>query len=79
MTLKLIKMLVHSNPNIQEFLDKHRLLFQGIVKLESDENISLIAQYTRKIPHSMKSKVNEKLKEMCERDIIEKAEGDTSW
>lgn len=49
------------------------------VKLEIDENISPIAQRARRIPHSMKSKVNEKLKEMREQDIIEEIEGATPW
>ncbi len=49
------------------------------VKLEVDQNITPVAQRARRIPHSMKSKVNAKLKEMLEEDIIEKAEGATPW
>ena len=78
--------LQHSNPNIQELLYKHRPLFHSIgklkgweVKLEIDENILPIAQRARRTPNSMKLKVNEKLKEMREQDIIQKAEAAAPW
>ena len=86
MTLGLLKTFVntvilqHSNPYVQELLNKHRSLFQGMSKLkgreiepEIDESISPIAQHARIIPHSMK------LKEMHKQDIIEKVEGVTPW
>ena len=76
----------HPHPDVQRIIDKHKLLFQGIgklkgteVKLEIDEKVEPVAQRARRIPHSMTSKVNEKLKEMLEQDIIEKAEGATPW
>lgn len=76
----------HPNPDVQRIINKHKSLFQGIgklkgteVKLEIDENITPVVQRARRIPHSMKSKVNAKLKEMLEQDIIEKAEGATPW
>ena len=72
----------HSHPDVQRIIDNHKFLFQGIgklkgteVKLEIDEKVEPIAQRARRISHSMTSKVNEKLKEMLEQDIIEKAEG----
>ena len=76
----------HPHPGVQQIIDKHRLLFQGIgklkgteVKLEIDEKVEPVAQRARRIPHSMTSKVNEKLKEILEQDITEKAGGATPW
>ena len=76
----------HSHPDVQRIIDNHKFLFQGIgklkgteVKLEIDKKVEPIAQRARRISHSMTSRVNEKLKEMLEQDIIEKAEGATSW
>ena len=75
----------HPHPGVQQIIDKHKLLFQGIgklkgteVKLEIDEKVEPVTQRARRIRHSMTSKVNEKLKEMLEQDITEKAEG-TPW
>ena len=92
MTLGLLKKFVntvvlqHSNPYIQELLNKHRSFFQGMgklkgreIKLEIDKSITPIAHRAGRIPLSMKSKVNEKLKEMHEQDIIVKVEGVTPW
>lgn len=73
-------------PDIQRIVDKHAKLFQGTgnlkgqeVTLEIDPTVTPVAQPTRKIPHSMKSKVNKKLQEMKDEGIIEKVEGATPW
>ena len=49
------------------------------VKLEIDESVTPVAQPPRRIPHSMKSKVNSKLEEMRNEGIIEKVQGATPW
>ena len=49
------------------------------MKLEIDPTIAPVAQPGRKIPHSMKSKVNKKLAEMRDEGIIEKVVGATPW
>ena len=49
------------------------------MKLEIDPTVTPVAQPSRKIPHSMKSKVNKKLAEMRDEGIIEKVEGATPW
>ena len=74
------------DPDIQQIIDKHAKVFQGTgnlkdreVKLEIDPTITPVAQPTRKIPHSMKSKVNKKLAEMRDEGIIEKVLGATNW
>ena len=49
------------------------------VKLEMDTTVPPVAQTTRRLPHSMRKKVNEKLHEMEEQGIIEKVKGVTPW
>ena len=70
--------------DVQQIIDKHAKLFQGTgnlkdqeVKLEIDPTVTPVAQPSRKIPHSMKSKVNKKLAEMRDEGIIEKVVGST--
>ena len=74
------------DPDVQQIIDKHAKLFQGTgnlkdreVKLEIDPTVTPVAQPSRKIPHSMKSKVNKKLAEMRDEGIIEKVVGATPW
>ena len=74
------------DPDVQQIIDKHAKLFQGTgnlkdreVKLEIDLTVTPVAQPSRKIPHSMKSKVNKKLAEMRDEGIIEKVVGATPW
>ena len=76
----------HPDPRIAQVLQKHHRVFQGTgnlknckVKLEVDPNVSPIAQHSRRLPHSMRKKVNEKLHEMEEQGIIEKVKGVTPW
>ena len=61
-----------------ELLTSTNCYSKVLEKLEIDEKVESVAQRARRIPHSMTSKVNEKLKEMLEQDI-EKAEGATPW
>ena len=63
-----------------EMLHQYEALFQGTgnlkgvdVKLEIDETVQPVAQPARCIPHSMTSKVNNKLQEMREEGINEKS------
>ena len=49
------------------------------VKLEISSTVTRVTQNGRRLPHSMRKKVNEKLKEMKEQDIIEKVDGMTPW
>jgi hypothetical protein len=76
----------HKDPVIAQLLQKHEHLFKGTgglkgveVKLEIDESVPPIAQSSRRIPHNMKQKVNEKLHEMRDNSIIEKVNGATPW
>ena len=76
----------HSNPRIAQILQQHNKVFQGMgnlknceVKLEINPTVTPVTQNSRRLPHSMRKKVNEKLKEMEEQDIIEKVDGVTPW
>lgn len=78
--------IAHHDADVSKILQRHQKLFQGTgnlknreVKLEIDESITPVAQPARRIPHSLKSKVNAKLQEMKEQGIIEKVEGATPW
>ena len=70
--------------NIMEKYDK---LCEGIgmlkdykLKLNIDETVPPVAQKIRRIPFGLRDKVNEKLDELLENDIIEEVpEGPTSW
>ena len=74
------------DPDVQQIINKHAKLFQGTgnlkdreVKLDIDPTVTPVAQPSRKIPHSLKSKVNKKLAEMRDEGIIEKVKGATPW
>ena len=76
----------HEDPVIAKLLSKHEKLFKGTgnlkgvqVKLEIDDTIPPVAQSSRRIPHNMRKRVNEKLREMREDGIIEKVDGATPW
>ncbi|CAB3985042.1 Transposon Tf2-9 poly, partial [Paramuricea clavata] len=77
---------VQQDHDVRRIINKHPKLFEGTgnlkgreVKLEIDPTVTPVAQTNRKIPHSMKTKVNKKLQEMREEGIIEKVEGATPW
>ncbi len=60
--------------------------FQGLGKLKDyqakihiDPNVTPVAQNARRIPFSMREKVDKKIQEMLDLDIIEKVEGPTPW
>ena len=76
----------HPDPRIAQVLQNHHKVFQGMgnlknckVTLEVDPTVSPVAQHSRRLPHSMRKKVNEKLHEMEEQGIIEKVKGVTPW
>ncbi|CAB4016987.1 Hypothetical predicted protein [Paramuricea clavata] len=85
-TLNINNIMQHEDPAIVKLLNKHEKLFEGTgnlksveVKLEIDETVPPVAQSSRRIPHNMKKKVNEKLHKMREDGIIEKVDGATPW
>ncbi|CAB4037162.1 Retrovirus-related Pol poly [Paramuricea clavata] len=77
---------VQQDHDVRRIINKHPKLFEGTgnlkgreVKLEIDPTITPVTQTNRKIPHSMKTKVNKKLQEMREEEIIEKVGGSNAW
>ena len=70
------------NPLLVEFED----LFHGLgllkgqeIKFEIDPSVKPITQHLRKIPFHMRGKVENKIKQLLELDVIERVEGPTSW
>ena len=65
---------------------KYPNVFSGVGKLKDravqlhiDPNVTPVAQPMRRTPFSMRSKLEEKIKELIELDIIEPAQGPTPW
>lgn len=76
-----------SSKNIGEILQaKHPEVFNGFgklkgraVKLHIDPNVKPVAQPIRRTPFSLRSKVEAKIQELVDLDIIEPAQGPTTW
>ncbi|KAK3717696.1 hypothetical protein QZH41_001100 [Actinostola sp. cb2023] len=67
-------------------MDKYKEVFKGVgklkdyqLKLHIDPNVTPVAQQARRVPYSLKDKVQEKIDELVELDIIEPVEGPTAW
>ena len=65
---------------------KYPNVFSGVGKLKDravqlhiDPSVTPVAQPMRRTPFSMRSKLEEKIKELIELDIIEPAQGPTPW
>ena len=76
----------HQNQRIAQILRQHHKVFQGMEnlkncedKLEINPTVTPVTQNSRRLPHSMRKKVNEKLKEIEDQDIIEKIDGVNPW
>ena len=73
--------------NIGEFLqEKYPEVFSGVGKLKDravqlhiDPNVRPVAQPIRRTPFSLRPKVEEKIQELTDLDIIEPAQGPTPW
>lgn len=70
----------------KELFEKYPKCFEGIGKLKDfqleipiDETVTPVAQSLRRIPFNLREKLEHKLDELEELDIIEKAEGPTPW
>ena len=70
----------------ERMLSKYSTCFKGVGKLKNrqlkidiDPDVKPIAQKVRKIPYGLQSKVEDKLKELEEKGIIEKVEGPAKW
>ena len=70
----------------KELVEKYKSCFVGLGKLKSfqleipiDKSVKPVAQDMRKIPFSLRDKLEAKLDELQKLDVIEKAEGPTPW
>ena len=74
---------VVSTPDI---VDKYKACFEGVgkltdyqVKVHVNKEVNPVAQHPRRVPFSLREKVERKLHELEQMDIIEKVKGPTPW
>ena len=72
--------------DIKSFTKRFPKMFSGVgkpagyqLKLHVDHKITPIAQKPRRIPYPLKEKVQQKIEELLDLDIIEKVSGPTTW
>lgn len=72
--------------DLSSLLTEFNDLFQGLgllknqeIKFEIDSSVQPVTQHLRRIPFHMRVKVENKIKQLLELDVIEKVEGPTSW
>ena len=70
----------------QNIVDKYKACFEGVgkmtdyqVKIHVNSEVNPVAQHTRRVPFSLREKVERKLQELEHMDIIEKVQGPTLW
>ena len=70
----------------EDIFDKYKSCFEGLGKLKDfqldipiDQNVKPVAQPMRRAPFSMRDKLEQKLNELVDLDVIERAEGPTPW
>ena len=76
----------HSEPTADAIIQQFPALFHGVglmkdtkVKLHIDESIQPVALPHRRVPFHLRSKVEQKIKELEDADIIEEVDGPTPW
>lgn len=77
---------VQTNQYIQSLLEEHKDLFNGVgklkdfqVKLHVSPDIMPVAQPHRRVPYSLRDKIEKKIKELEDEGIIEEVTGPTPW
>ena len=77
---------VYRVTSVDELKDKYPKCFTGIGKLKDfqlkipiDSDIKPVIQPARRIPYNLRNKLEEKLNELVDLDIIEKVEGPSNW
>ena len=70
----------------EDIFDKYKSCFEGLGKLKDfqldipiDQNVKPVAQPMRHVPFSLRDKLEQKLNELVDLDVIERAEGPTPW
>ena len=69
-----------------DLVDKYKTCFEGVgklteyqVKIHVNDEVNPVAQHPRRVPFSPREKVESKLHESEQMDIIEKVKGPTPW
>ena len=69
-----------------DLVDKYKACFEGVgkltdyqVKIHVNREVNPVAQHPRRVPFSLREKVESKLHELEQLDIIEKVKGPTPW
>ena len=69
-----------------DLVDKYKACFEGVgkltdyqVKIHVNKEVNPVAQHPRRVPFSLREKVESKLHELEQLDIIEKVKGPTPW
>ena len=72
--------------DIESTADRFPKVFSGVgklsgyqLKLHIDRKITPIAQKPRRVPYPLKEKLQQKIEELLDLDIIEKVSGPTTW
>ena len=75
-----------NSPVPQDVRDKYPSVFEGVgklrgrqVRLHINDNIPAVAQPLRRTPYQLKDKVEKKVQELLDLDIIEPVKGPTPW
>ena len=81
-----IRTLSYTTDPVTQILAKYDKAFQGVGKLRDfsmqihvDPSVTPIAQPPRRIPFQIRAKVDDKIRELEQLDIIERVEGPTPW
>ena len=69
-----------------DLVDKYKACFEGVgkltdyqVKIHVNKEVNPVVQHPRRVPFSLREKVESKLHELEQLDIIEKVKGPTPW
>ena len=70
----------------EDIFDKYKSCFEGLGKLKDfqldipiDQKVKPVAQPMRRVPFNMRDTLEQKLNELVDLDVIERAEGPTPW
>lgn len=84
--LEVLKVGVVCSMSVSDIEERFGKCFVGVGKLDGfqaklhiDPDVKPVAQHQRRLPFSMREKVESKLKELIELDIIEEVQGPTPW
>ena len=62
-----------------DLVDKYKACFEGVGKSHLNKEVNPVVQHPRRVPFSLREKVESKLHELEQLDIIEKVKGPTPW